>query len=792
MKISEKWLREWVKTDISRPTLCEQLTMAGLEIEEVTPVAVPFFGVVIGQVLQIAKHPDAERLNICQVEVGKSSPLMIICGANNVKVGMKVAAALQGAVLGNQKTILETQLRGKLSQGMLCSARELGLPYESEGIIALPANAPIGANLWDYLDLSDHIMDVSITPNRGDCLSVAGLAYEIAAVTKAPLMPVEFHSVKPSISDTIPIRIDQPTACPHYVGRIIRDIRMDAITPIWMQERLHRGNVRSISPIVDVMNYVMLELGQPMHAFDFNTIQGDVAVRYAKSDESLVLLDGQTVLLDPTTLVIADQEKALAIGGVMGGLDSAVSETTETVLLESAFFAPASIIHTARHYHLQSESSYRFERGVDPLLQIKAIERATQLIVDIAGGKPGPVIDVKNEQAIPPSKTIHLRAARIEILLGIRFSANEVMDILSRLSFTLTAVEDGWKVTVPARRFDITLEADLIEEIARVYGYDQLPQRSIHGVLRLDPQPETELSMTSLRHLMCDLGFQEVVTYSFVSKKLQQLVDPGVTPKELINPITTDMAVMRTNLWPGLLDVFLSNQARQHCSMKLFETGLRFLVQEDNLLQQSRLSGLVSGSAYPEQWGFSPREVDFYDLKGDLENLFRKTLQSAQFTFQPGCHPALHPGQTAAVYRENHAIGIMGALHPAIAQVLDIQRKLFLFDFDLDELKRAGLPIPQEISKFPSIRRDIAILVDHTVPVQSIQDTIQEVAGGLLQRVSVFDVYQGKGVGSQQKSVALGLILQHSSRTLTDEEVADLMDSIVNVLTTRFAAELRG
>lgn len=787
MKLSELWLREWINPELSLGELCERLTMSGLEIEEAAPVAEKFSGVIVAKVLKVEKHPEAERLHVCEVEVAGAEKLTIVCGAKNVRVGMKAAAALDGAQLANNLKIKTSKLRGIASHGMLCSAKELGLAEESDGLYELPADAHIGENVWDYLNLTDHVIDVSITPNRGDCLSVLGLAHEVSALTESPLQTPSFAPVKAKITDTLSVKVHAPEECPRYAGRIIRHVSADATTPIWMQERLRRSNIRCISPIVDVMNYVMLELGQPMHAFDLDKISGSIHVRRAKAEE-LALLDGQTVTLDESAFIIADEQKPLAMAGVMGGLESAVSLLTKHVFLESAFFAATSVARMGRQYNLGSESSYRFERGIDPQMQVKAIERATQLILDIAGGEPGPIIDIVHENHLPTAKKIHLRAARISKILGMDISAREVETMLQRLGFALEKVSDGWQVIVPARRFDITLEVDLIEEIIRVRGYDTIPLHQSRNELSMHPRSEKKLPIILLRRVLCDLGYNEVITYSFVDHKLQQLLDPATQPKPIVNPITAEMTVMRTQLWPGLIQTFLYNQNRQQTRVRLFETGLRFMRGSQQLV----LSGLVSGSVLPEQWGVPTRSVDFFDVKGDLENLFKLTGTADQFKFKPESHPALHPGQSAEIVRDGTSLGMMGALHPSVMQALDLKQPVFVFELLLEPLETARQPRFSEVSKFPEIRRDLAILVDRAIPAEAIRDTIIAESGKLLQNINVFDVYQGKGISAERKSIALALILQHPSRTLVDEEVAELMERIMKRLKEKFAAELRG
>lgn len=808
MKCSESWLREWVNPRLSREELANTLTMAGLEVDEIAPVAEAFEGVVVGQILKIEKHPDSDRLQVCEVNAGLSEPLSIVCGASNVKAGMKVPVAMLGAQLPGKKLITPATIRGVASQGMLCSASELGLPEESEGLLALPKDAPVGKDLWHYLQLADFTLDISITPNRGDCLSVKGMAREISALTHAPMRnPLDnpvlgetetdnllLHSIthsKNTISEeTLDIKIDSKAECPRYIGRVIRDVRADAVTPTWMKERLRRSGVRSITPIVDVTNYVMLELGQPMHAFDLNTIEQGIWVRQSRQGEKIALLDGSEKELNGETLVIADHQKPLAIAGVMGGLSSSVTLLTRDIFLESAYFSPSVVARQRQFYNLNSDSAYRFERGVDPTIQREAIERATQLILEIVGGESGPVIEVVNNAHLPTDKTITLPHEKIMQVLGITIPMNEIKEIFRSLKFTYQFEKNNWMVDIPSYRPDILLPEDVIEEIARLYGYDKIPVHSIKSVLQANA-PDSAPDWQPLRQTLSDQGYNEIISYSFIDRKLQSLLDPEKTPRELLNPMTAEMAVMRTNLWPGLINTLLYNKSRQQHRVRLFEIGTCFTTQESRLLQQQKLAGLITGPTQSEQWGIPSREADFYDLKGNLENLFKLSTRQADFTFKSGSHPALHPGQTAHILYQNQKIGMAGALHPQVLRDLDVSNKVFVFELNLDFLQKSGVNRIHEVSRFPEIRRDIAILVNQAIPAEQIQDTIKVVAGDWLQNVFIFDVYQGKGISTGLKSIALALIIQHPARTLVDDEVAELMERIIVALKGQLGAELR-
>ncbi len=795
MKLSELWLREWIDSALTTDDIAQKLTLCGVEVESLMPVAEKFSNVVIAQVISVEKHPEADRLQVCQVNVGQAEPLTIVCGATNVKPQMKVPAALAGAVLPNNIKITRSKLRGVVSNGMLCSGRELTLTEDSNGILELPQDVPIGHDVWDFLKLSDRVLDVAIAPNRGDCLSVKGMAREIAAITDCRLKNPTSSSIKSTVPDKLSVTLQAASECPRYAGRVLTQVKADAMTPIWLQERLRRSGIRYINPIVDVMNYVMLEIGQPMHAFDLQKISGNIQVRFATPAEKLTLLDNQQVSLNQQTLVIADDTKPLAIAGVMGGLDSGVTLQTRSVFLESAFFQPQCIARTRQQYNLGSESSHRFERGIDPTLQVNALERATELLLEIVGGQAGPIVDVTQANYSPRQTTLSLRAARVPKILGFTIEDAMVETLLKRLNFTCKKNSIGWEVTVPVYRSDMALEVDLIEEIIRLYGYEKIPLRQAIAPLQLHGRVNTPMDLSLFRRTLCDLGYHEAITYSFVNPKHQQLFDPACSPKTLINPLTIEMSVMRTNLWPGLVQALLYNQNRQQPRVRLFETGLRFVPQskaEGGFAQQKVISGLVSGTALPEQWGVKAREVDFFDLKGDLLYLIDLTKCAHEFHFKPGVHAALHPGQMAEIWRGERYVGVLGALHPSIAQELDLTTHVLLFELLLDDWVSTSVPHAVELSKFPEIRRDIAIYVDQTVPSQLIQDTILEVGGELLQEVNVFDVYQGKGVPLDKKSIALALTLQHTSRTLLDEEVAGIINNVVSALKQRFSAELRG
>jgi phenylalanyl-tRNA synthetase beta chain len=793
MKFSEAWLREWVNPALTREELSDRLTMTGLEIDSLDPVAEPFKGVVVGEILTVEKHPNADGLTVCTVNAKQAQHLNIVCGASNVQKGMKVPVALVGANLPNKPAIQEISMRGVTSQGMLCSSADIGLAEKSEGLLQLRDEAPLGQDFWQYLHLDDYIFDVAITPNRGDCLSILGMAREVSALTQTPLTETATAAIKPVTADAFDVEISAPDACTHYVGRVIRGVKAGAATPVWMEERLRRAGIRAVSAIVDVTNYVMLELGQPMHAFDLSQLHKKIQVRYAHEGEKLALLDGVTIDLNPETLIIADSQKPLAIAGVMGGVDSGISLHTQDIFLESAFFKPSIVARQRQMHQLHSESSYRFERGVDPKLQVKAIERATQLLIEMVGGEPGPLIDVGFEKDNMPSVVSFNPEIASSLLGAPNITHTDIEKILTRLGFSCKKEKTHWEVQIPTWRFDISEPVDLVEEVARLYGYDRIATTRPFFPVPAYAVKENQITLARIRRLFCDLGYHEVITYSFVNAEWQASLNPEKPAKALVNPITADMTVMRTNLWPGLLGAYLYNRDRQQLRGRFFETGLCFIPENESLLQIPMLGGLITGSALPEQWGSASRAVDFYDLKGDIETLLQLTgFETAEFQFKPINHPALHPGQTAGLYKNGELMGIAGAMHPLIQQKFNISETAFLFEVNLSAVLRASEPVFEEISKFPEIRRDLALLADRHLPVEEIQAVIVESGGEWLRQVVIFDVYLGEGVPKDKKSVAFALTLQHASRTLRDEEVAETMESIIKALKLTLGIDLRG
>lgn len=793
MKFSESWLREWVNPKLTTEELEAQVTMAGLEVDAVDAVASDFTGIVVGEVVKREQHPDADKLSLCQVSDGNET-FQVICGAPNVREGLKVPFAKIGAVLplpdGKDLKIKKAKLRGVESFGMLCAEAEMGMAESSDGLMELAADAPVGQDIREYLNLNDAIIEVDLTPNRADCLSVKGLAREVGTLNKEDVTEPAIDAVAPAIDDTHEVKLSATDACPKYVGRVVKGVNVKAETPLWMVEKLRRSGIRSIDPIVDVTNYVLLEQGQPMHAFDLAKLEGAIEVRMAKAEEPLTLLDGQEIKLKEDTLVIADQSKALAIAGVMGGEFSGVTAETQDIFLEVAYFNPVSIAGKARNYGLHTDSSHRFERGVDYRLQKDAMERATQLIVEICGGQAGPVVETVEESAMPSEATVELRAERIKQVLALELPKADISDMLTRLGMEVTETDAGWTVNVPSYRFDISIEPDLIEEIARIYGYNNLPVNTPMGALELEVDEESVSPLQTIKQFWVDRGYQEAITYSFVDPKVQQMVDPKVEGLALSNPISADMGVMRTNLWVGLIKAAEYNLNRQQDTVRLFETGLRFVPEEGGLAQSPVIAGLICGSRLSKGWTNGSDKVDFYDLKGDVEGML--AIAGGDISFEVGSHPALHPGQTAAILKDGKEIGLMGALHPELQKKLGIKTQLYVFELLQDAVLAGTVPDYQVVSKFPGVSRDLAFVVEESVQWNQVESIIRKQAGEQLTEVTLFDVYRGQGIENGRKSLALGLTWQDASRTLNDEEITSWVDSIVKNLAEELDAQLRG
>ncbi len=798
MKFSENWLREFVDFDISTAQLVDELTMAGLEVDAVEPVAADFEGIVVGEILEVSVHPDADKLVVCSVSSGDEQH-QVVCGAPNARPGIRVPYARVGARLPDLK-IRKAKLRGVESSGMLCSERELGLSDSHEGLMELAGDAPVGTDIRDYLGLNDNMIELDLTPNRADCFGMLGVGRETALIARAPLKSVEIDAVPATIEDVFGVELAAGEACPRFAGRVIRGIDLDAETPLWMKEKLRRSGIRSIDPVVDVTNFVMMELGQPMHAYDLDRLSGKIVVRMSRAGDKVKLLDGSEVELQPETLLITDDSGPIGMAGIMGGESTMCTASTANIFLESAFFAPTAIAGKARAYGMHTDASHRFERGVDWQQQARAIERATRLLLEIAGGDAGPTVETVDETSLPEQRVVRLRASRIERLLGVSIPDEDIEAMLERLHFPFDRdTEAGtWLVTAPSHRFDIAIEADLIEEIARVYGYNTLPVKMPNTRITMIPSPEARLAVDVIKDQFVARGYQEAVTYSFVDHASQRLLDPENEPIGLTNPISSEMSVMRTTCWPGLIKSLHHNLNRQQSRVRLFEIGLRFLrspnqaeLTMDSIRQEQVVSGVVCGPVFAESWGNDGRGVDFFDVKGDLESLIRLTGAADEFRFEALRHPALHPGQSAAIRRGDQVVGLVGLLDPRAEKALDLDRPVYLFEILMDALREKRLPGAITLSKFPEVRRDIAVLVDQTVPAQAVRDTVFSAAGEALTNLKLFDVYQGKGIDPNRKSLALGLTFQHPSRTLTDKDTTEFVDAIVAALANELGASLR-
>ncbi|MGA8146990.1 MAG: phenylalanine--tRNA ligase subunit beta [Gallionellaceae bacterium] len=775
MQFSESWLRTLVNPPLSSEELAHLLTMAGLEVEEVSPVAPSFDKVVVAQVLTKDKHPDADRLNLLTVDAGQGVPLNIVCGAQNVSVGMKAPCALVGAILPGIE-IRQAKVRGVASFGMMCSAKELGLAEESNGLMELSADARVGQSIREHFDLDDHLITLKLTPNRSDCLSLQGIAREVAALTGAVLQQLPSTSFAISSARSCAVKVSAPAACPRYAGRVIAGVNAHAATPAWMVQRLERCGLRSIGAIVDVTNYVLLELGQPLHAFDLNKLNGGIEVRFARAGESIRLLNEQTVELQADMLVIADDKAPVALAGVMGGADSAVDEATVDIFLESAFFAPSAIAGKSRRIGFGSDSSYRFERGVDFAATRAALDRATQLILDICGGQAGAVTEVLG--ALPARKPVKLRVQRVLRLLGIALKAEEIAQILSRLGMVFQQQGESFSVTPPSYRFDIAIEEDLIEEVARVYGYERIPPSQPQASMTILPLAETQRPLDKLRQMLVLRDYQETINYAFVETEWERDLCGNAAPIALQNPIASQMAVMRSSLLGGLLGALRTNLARKQTRVRLFEMGGCFAAAEDGYVQHERVAGVCCGPALQEQWGAASRNVDFYDVKADVEALFG----TADLHFVAAVHPASHPGRSAQIVLDQNAIGWIGELHPQWLQQYDIPLAVVWFEVDLLALAKTIVPCAGDISRFPPVRRDVAVVVDESVAVQSLLDAMQAVAVPYIAELALFDLYRGKGVEPGKKSLAFRVLLKDTQKTLNETEIDQSMTQLIDAL----------
>jgi phenylalanyl-tRNA synthetase beta chain len=792
MKISVNWLKEFIKLSDDAKAIARRLGAGGVEVASVAPAIPAFEKVFVGEVKSLEPHPSADKLKVCQVDAGQGKPLQIVCGAANVRAGMKAPVILPGGKLPDGTEIKQAQLRGVDSSGMLCSAKELGLSEEATGLFELPSDAPVGKGLREYLGGDDQLIEIEITPNRGDCLSILGVAREMGALYGTKLEKPDVAPVKAANKDSFPVGIEAEAACPVFATRIIKGIRPDAVTPLWMRERLRRSGLKPIHPAVDVTQYVMLELGQPMHAYDLKRLDGGITVRMAKQGEKAKLLNSQSYDLQPDFLVIADKSRVQGLAGIMGGGESNVTAGTTDILLEAAFFTPAAISGRPRRMDLLTDAAYRFERGVDPQGQARAIERATQLILEIAGGQPGLTSVTTADKTSIKTQAITLRRARLALLLGIEVPDAEVGAILTRLGFEVSPDKQGWSAVPPSHRFDIEIEEDLIEEVGRVHGYDKIPALQYPSRQGMERLPEARVDLRRLRQVLVERGYQEAVTYSFVDHTLQtRLYQTPEMALPLANPITEDMTEMRLGLWPGLLKVLQYNLNRQQDRVRLFETGLRFTLQTNEIKQENTLAGLVSGPEFPLQWGLPDRPVDFADLRGDIEALLRPAGAVGRLKTEAKPHPALHPGQSARLMLDGQELGWMGALHPGVLKALDLPQGALAFEIRLGALLESKIPAFEPISRFPAVRRDLAVVVSEEVSAAELLAAAREAAGNLLQEARIFDIYRGPGIDSGRKSVALGLILQDSSRTLTDEDADGAMQRVADRLARGLGATIR-
>ncbi|MFA5371588.1 MAG: phenylalanine--tRNA ligase subunit beta [Sideroxydans sp.] len=784
MQFPESWLRTLVNPSLSSDKLAHLLTMAGLEVEEMTPVAPAFDKVVVAEVLTKERHPDADRLNLLTVDIGQGEPLTIVCGAPNVDIGMKAPCALVGAKLPGIE-IKQAKVRGIASFGMMCSAKELGLAEDATGLLELASDAVVGQSIREHLELDDQLITLKLTPNRCDCLSVQGIAREVAALTGASLQAVPAPTLKPTASRKLEAEVSASAACPRYSGRVISGVNAKAATPAWMVRRLQRCGLHSISALVDVTNYVLLELGQPLHAFDLNKLQGGIEVRFARNGESLKLLNEQTIELQDDMLVIADSKHPVALAGVMGGADSAVDEATTDIFLESAFFLPAVIAGKSRRLGFSSDSAYRFERGIDFAATQVALDRATRLILDICGGEAGVVTEVQNE--LPVRSPVRLRTARVQRVLGVALESGEIEQILSGLGMALQQDGDEFSVTPPSYRFDIGIEEDLIEEVARVHGYDNIQPAPIRARMTMLPLVEAERPLGKLRQSMVSRDYQETINYAFVEADWERDLCGNATPITLKNPIASQMSVMRSSLLGGLLASLRTNLARKQPRIRLFEIGGCFSVGAGNYIQRDHLAGLAYGGAVAEQWGMPVRNIDFYDVKGDLEALFAPrniVLQTAQ-------HPASHPGRSARILLDGLPVGWIGELHPQWQQQYDLPQPVLWFEIELAALQQGSIPRLDDISRFPPVRRDIAVVVDECVSVQSLLDAMRACKAPHVVDICLFDLYRGPGVDGGRKSLAFRVLLQDTQKTLTDIEIDPSIAGVMDAL-QKNGAQIRG
>lgn len=793
MKFPESWLREHVAVDADREALSAALTAIGLEVEAVNEIGSALEGVVVAEILDCERHPEADRLQVCRVATG-AGEVQIVCGAPNARPGLKAPLATVGAVLPGGIAIKAAKLRGIESHGMLCSASELDIDPDASGLFELAPDAPVGTPLAQYLGLPDASFELKLTPNRADCFSVRGVAFDVAAALQGQVTPLAIEPVAPQIESALVVRLEAGADAPRFCGRVIEGVDPRVPTPVWISERLRRAGIRPISLLVDVTQYVMLELGQPMHAFDRDALQGEVIVRHAREGEALKLLDGREVKLDERFLVVADGEGALALAGIMGGYDSRVTDATRNVFLEAAHFVPSAIVGRARRLGMHTDASHRFERGVDPGLPRLAVERATALILATAGGRPGPLTEARRDEHLREPARVSLRRARLARVLGMEVPDAEVERILSALGMHVSEQADGWQVAAPTRRFDIAIEEDLIEEIARIHGYDRIPLHAPTGQIQLGALPEGRVPEAALRQQLAARGYFEAVNFAFLDAGTLATWGLDAGTVALANPLSADLGVMRTALLPGLVEAARRNLARQQPRVRLFEAGrvFRSLGEGYPPVETLRLAAVAVGSAGAEQWGSAARPVDFHDLKGDLESLLALAGPIENIRYENLNEPWLHPGRSASVWRGETRLGVLGHLHPRLLKALDLPGETLVMELDVGPVSERLVPRASEVSRYPSVRRDLAVVVGEPVPWARLEASLRGALGSLLREVIVFDRYAGAGLEAGCKSLAMGLILQDASRTLTDVDADNAVAAALAALDRDCGAKLRG
>ncbi len=796
MLVSKNWLADFVQLEVSTESISEKLTALGLEVESTRKAAPAFSGVVVGKVTELEQHPDADKLRVAQVDVGAEAPLQIVCGAPNVAVDMCVPVATVGAVLppdskGKPFKIKKTKLRGVESYGMLCSESELGLADNASGLMALPAGLALGQDIREALALDDDIIEIGLTPDRGDCLSLMGVARELAVAFNTNLK--SFTTEEQASTGTSPaVTLSAPEACPQYFARTLSGVDNSGKSPLWLVERLRRSGIRSLSPVVDVTNYVMLALGTPLHAFSADAIAGNINVRWAQQDESLTLLDGKAATLDSDMLVIADDDKAIALAGIMGGENSVVHEHTTDIVLESAWFAPAAIVGRARRFNLHTDASHRFERGVDFALQRLAIETATQLITTICGGQAHAVSGAQQEAHLPQRPTITLAAQQVDDILGVAFPRGQITPLLRQLGMTVEEQGETYQVTPPSYRFDIAISEDLVEELARIWGYENIPLTTIKADKLSNQRRQDATPRRLLNRLLVDLGYNEAISYSFVDKKSAALLSDASNAIELMNPLSAELASMRTSLLPSLAKALSHNVNRQQNNVRLYEFGHGYTRIDGNIVHTEKLAGIVTGDVHPLQWGYRQRAIDFFDLKGDVDMLLAELGVQDDISYVRSQRDYLHPGQSAEVHYQGESIGFVGALHPSVEKSFDFDTKVFAFELDIAKITRLVLPVAESLSKYPEIRRDISVLMAQGHQAADIMDAIRAVDSHIVTDVRLFDVYIGRNIPRNTKSMAIAIYLQDKKKTLTDEQADDVIRQITDMLTQTFNAELRG